>query len=195
MKKTLICFVLICMAMIHIIAAEPSGVPNDLEKYQTQAERYSRAYYLYRHTYYEAAYPLFKALAEENYIPAQYDAGICLIKGDGVKKDVNKGLSWLKKAAGHGNSDAQLYIGYVYLNGEGVKKNYKEAARWFRRCAEQGNASGQYYTGYCHEKGYGVQRDLDAAIMWYRKALSGGEAKARKALSRLIEEQRSFRNL
>ena len=38
---------------------------------------------------------------------AQYDLGACYYDGSGVERDKTKAIQWFKKAAEHGNKDAQ----------------------------------------------------------------------------------------
>lgn len=185
----------VMLSALGSFAAEPTGEPDDVEAYKTQAERHARAYYLYRHGYLEAAFPIYRELAREGYTLAEYDLALCYLNGYGVEKDEGEAIKWFRRAADKGYAEAQVYVGLTYLNGIGTGKNYKEAARWFRRAAEQGDADGQYNIGLCYEKGYGVKRNVDVAVMWYRKALSAGNPDARAALVRLLDEQRSYRKL
>jgi len=55
--------------------------------------------------------------------------------------DFAKAVDWYRKAATHGELEAQLSLASCYLAGQGVEKNPLEAARWLRAAAarlEQG---------------------------------------------------------
>ena len=150
-------------------ATKPAGEPQDPDNYETQLERMTRAYYYMQTNYHKQAAELYKALASEGYIPAQYELGLCCIRGLGVDQDPAKAAYWFRKAAEKGNADAQLELGICYYDGEGVKQDYKNAARWFRLSAEQGVPIAMYNLGVCYEKGRGVPVNTPVAIMWYRK--------------------------
>jgi len=60
------------------------------------------------------------------------------------KKDLKEALLWLKKAAGKGNSKAQLFTSLCYLNGFGVTKNIDTARRYFIKAAQNGVPMAQF---------------------------------------------------
>lgn len=47
-------------------------------------------------------------------------------------------MAWFRKAAKHGDADAQYLIGLLYNRGEGVPKNNKRAKSWMRKAAKNG---------------------------------------------------------
>jgi hypothetical protein len=67
----------------------------------------------------------------------------------------------LRKAAEHGNAEAQLQLGSMYFQGTGVPKDYSEAANWFKKAAEKGNVVAQLSLGdmYYGELVEGFQKD------------------------------------
>lgn len=57
--------------------------------------------------------------------------------GDGVEKNADKYLYWLKKAAYNGSKDAQHGLGHVYMDGnEIISPDIKEAYKWFETAVE-----------------------------------------------------------
>ena len=54
---------------------------------------------------------------------AQYNLAMAYYHGEGVKKNPQKAVSWLKKAARQGNYPARSMLASCYENGIGVKQN------------------------------------------------------------------------
>ena len=62
--------------------------------------------------------------AEAGDADTQCQLGICYYNGEnGIEKDLEKAIYWLRKAAWRGNADAQNRLGVRYDWGEGVEKN------------------------------------------------------------------------
>ena len=85
---------------------------------------------------------------------------------------------WFRKAAEHGNPDAQYLLGTLSLEGKGVARSPSEAARWLRKAAEQGHSGAQHSLGTLYAGGIGVGRSMSEAVRWYRKAAEQGNAEA-----------------
>ena len=49
----------------------------------------------------------------------EYQVGIMLSRGEGVSRDMEKALFWLREAASQGHVDAQIALGTLYAEGEG----------------------------------------------------------------------------
>jgi TPR repeat protein len=90
---------------------------------------------------------------------------------------------WYRKAAEHGNDDAQLKLGDCYYDGNGVGQDYDEALKWFRKAAEQENPTAQRRLGECYYCGYGVKSDYEDALSWFRKAAEQGDNDAARYLA------------
>ena len=50
---------------------------------------------------------------------------------NGVEKDIEKGVAWVKKAAEQGSTDAQYEIGVIYATEEFGMKDLQQAYFWF----------------------------------------------------------------
>ena len=55
--------------------------------------------------------------------------------GEGVPRDYQKALQWIRKAARQGYRKAQLNLGLMYVNGHGIEKNYLFAYVLFNQVA------------------------------------------------------------
>ena len=97
--------------------------------------------------------------AEQGFVRAQYNLGICYHDGTGVPRDEVEAVKWYRKAAEQGFAPAQINLGICYFNGEGVEKDSMQAVSWFRKAAEQGAAEAQFYLGICYHDGKGVAKD------------------------------------
>jgi len=68
----------------------------------------------------------------------------------GSSKDAEQAVSWYRRAAEAGWTDAQLNLGLCYSNGNGVAKDAEQAVLWYRRAAEAGHADAQSNLGVCY---------------------------------------------
>lgn len=123
--------------------------------------------------------------AERGDIFAQYVLGHMYCVGQGVPKDMEKGLSWYQRAADQGFAPGQLALGTMYYNGEGVKQDYIVAAKWFRLAAERGYDRAQSNLAAMYMNGTGVPKDYIQAIKWFRAAANQGYATAQFTLSKM----------
>lgn len=62
---------------------------------------------------------------------------------------LTKALTWVKKAAQQGDTEAQKTLGLMYAKGEGVKQNLTQAKRWLRKAAKQGDVQAQDHLRTC----------------------------------------------
>lgn len=94
---------------------------------------------------YEKAHLHFLAAAERGHVMCQFLVGRALLWGtEGTKPDIKEGISWMRRAAEAGLSEAQAKLGFCYLAGQGVEHDHDEALRWSLAAAEQGHAWAQY---------------------------------------------------
>lgn len=127
-------------------------------------------------------YPFLKD-AREGDAAAQFKLGMTFLKGgDGIERDVDEALKWLKSSARNNNIAATLKLGMLYYKGIDVERDYRSAADWMEKAAKSGNANAQYMMGNFYRKGLGVDKNNTTAIKWYRKAANQGHQEARKRL-------------
>jgi TPR repeat protein len=70
---------------------------------------------------------------------AETELGRRYLRGKGgVERNYEEALSWLQKAADHGNARGQAFLGIMYDEGDGVPQNYKLALQWYQKSADQG---------------------------------------------------------
>ena len=88
---------------------------------------------------YAQALKIFRPLAAQGNVEAQYYIGQMYLFGDGVTQNYQEALKWYRLAAAQGNGLAQVFIGQMYYDGQGVTQNYQEALKLYRLAADQGN--------------------------------------------------------
>jgi TPR repeat protein len=48
-------------------------------------------------------------------------------------------MKWLRKAAGQGHAQAQLWLAKMYEGREGIRRNVSAAMKWYRKAGDQGD--------------------------------------------------------
>ena len=110
----------------------------------------------------------FRRAAEHGSAAAQNTLGVMLSNGDGVRRNVDQALFWLKKAYRSGNSCVAQNIAITYReNGD-----LKAAVKWFRKAASAGEGDGDALVelGIHYYWGKGVRKDATAAVDCFRRA-------------------------
>jgi len=122
------------------------------------------------------AFELYNKSAQQGYVPAQRELGICYFIGKGVKEDNEEAVKWLGKAAEQGYSSAMLDLAECYRDGVGLSKDINTAREWSRKAAigfyneaAKGGTNAdevQYNLAECYE----MNEDYKEAFEWYNKA-------------------------
>lgn len=111
---------------------------------------------------------------------AQYNFGMCYLKGRGVPQNTFAALDFLFRAAAaengrkQGLAIAQYNLGVCYEKGIGVRLDDTEAVRWFILASKQGHAGAYNKLGFHYEHGKGVMVDLKEAERCYKLAADQG---------------------
>ncbi len=87
----------------------------------------------------EGRIPALEELARED-PRAAYDLGLRFFRGDGVRQDSYKALTWMRDAAERGDLEAQKAVGRLYLTGlEEMGSDPREAQKWLTIAAGRGD--------------------------------------------------------
>src|SRR5499427_2460187 len=116
-------------ALILAVALARSVAAGPLEDALDAVERHD----------YATAIGLWRPLADQGEVDAQYNLGVMYDKGQGVTRDYALAVSWFRKAADQGFAPAQLSLGVMYENGWGVTQNHLRAHVWFSLAAARGD--------------------------------------------------------
>jgi uncharacterized protein len=108
---------------------------------------------------YKEAFRLWKPLAEQGYVLAQYNLGLMYDNGNGLPQDYKEAVKWYRLSAEQGYVRGQLNLGRMYAKGQGVPQDIKEALRLWKLSAEQGNAGSQYNLGVMYYTGQEIPQD------------------------------------
>ncbi len=125
--------------------------------------------------------------ADKGDADAQFELGLRLLTGEGLKKDEKLGAEWLEKAARQKHLRAQFLMGSLYEDGIGVKRDDSRAFEWYRRAAENGFAAAQHAVAMAYDLGRGIAQDATAAAAWLEKAAAQEHAPSQTALAAKFE--------
>ena len=122
---------------------------------------------------FKKAFEIIKSIAEQGDASAQLDLASMYFNGEGVPKDNEEGVKWVRKAAEQGDPEAQAMLGGIYSADNLAPRDYSEAVKWWRKAAEQGDPGSQLDLGVMYELGLGVRRDLIEAHKWKNLSAPG----------------------
>ena len=117
---------------------------------------------------------------------AQYLIGVCYDNGIGVKQDLERAMSWYKKAAEQGVPEAQCDYGIACT----AKNNMYEAFIWVTKAAEQENAKAQYTLAW----NYSLANNASQAKHWMSKSAENNYTLALLALANLYSQSFEFQD-
>ena len=170
LRKTLLSTLLLSFAIAGNVYAE------------TAKEKFNSAVQYYEQRNYQAAFPIFKKLAEQEHAGAQYNLGKMYQIGRGVTVDNQQAIKWIQKAAEQGYADAQFTLGSMYeFGGSGINQDEHQAAKWYQKAAEQGHTGAQYSLALM----YKYNKDYQQAVKWFQKAAEQGYDHAQYNLGRM----------
>jgi TPR repeat protein len=108
----------------------------------------------------------FRQAAEHGLSAAQNTLGVVLSNGDGVRKNVDEALSWLRKAFHAGDVVAGQNIAITYRE----IGDLRTAVKWFRKSADAGDGDALVQLGIHYYWGKGVRKNPKAAVRCFRMA-------------------------
>ena len=79
---------------------------------------------------YVTALRLWRPLADQGNVHAQFNLGVKYHQGQGVPQDYAQAVSWCRKAADQGMVTAQFNLGVMYEHGLGIPRDYVQAHMW-----------------------------------------------------------------
>jgi TPR repeat protein len=135
---------------------------------------------------YANAIRIWRAMAEQGDAEAQFRLGYMYIRGQGISKDLDKGMELIFEAADRGGVSAMTFVASALS-----AKDPEKAEKWWRKAADLGDALAQLNLGMYFEQGLGgVPRDYEEAARWYRKAAEQGNPVAQYSLGLIYQNGR-----
>lgn len=121
---------------------------------------------------------------------AQVMYGVMKLEGQGVKKNEQEAIFWLKRAFNGNNPNAGVVLGAIYANGIGVAVNTQKALAYVKVPAELGVPKAQYCYALLLLEEATELADEETAMSHMVAAANSGHAKAIKFLkdNNLVDE-------
>lgn len=123
----------------------------------------------------------FTQAAEKGVLPAQQLLARYYLFAE---KDPEKALTWFKRAANGGDTQAKMYCAAAYLFGFGTKKNPGQAQPYYLEAAKKGDPIGQYALG----EEFISSRNLQSkklGTIWLNKSAAQGNPRAQVKLAEI----------
>ena len=127
---------------------------------------YRKARSAYEAGDYAKALQIFEQLSQAGDSQAQYDLSLMYLQGIGANKNLEKGWTWMNRAADGGNVQAMLELAVRYQKSASLENAEQMAFLWFQRAAMAGSAAGQYNLAHLYEDGNQTPVDLVQAFVW-----------------------------
>lgn len=106
---------------------------------------------------------------------SQFNTGLSYEYGVlGREKDMEKAISWYRKAAESGQRSALLNMGAIYYNGRGVDFDFDRALYYFTWAADKGDTQAMVNLGNIYNEGKYSKRDPEMAIANWMDAAQRG---------------------
>lgn len=111
----------------------------------------------------------------------------------GVKKDLDKAISYYEKASLKGGIMAKYHLSLIYLNERSNDLNNKKAYQLLSKLAEDNETEiglrSQVDLAICYLNGVGIEPNFDKAIVWFQKAANTGYSYAQMCLGDIYIEK------
>ena len=130
-----------------------------------------------------------ESLAKLGVPQGMFLTGYFYSSGDGVEKDEQKGLYWMRKAAESGHVEGMFcYGGMLFKGNGGNQPNFPQAFAWFKKSAENGDVNGMLTTGVLYLNGQGVMQNRQEAFHWLLQAAELGNDDAMVIIAKELQE-------
>jgi TPR repeat protein len=130
--------------------------------------------------------------SDDCFAPAMKAISTCYFQGNGIDKDSQAGVAWLRAAYEMGQDrDAAHDLALVYEYGRHqVEIDIFAAAEWLTKAATEGHIEAMAELGLCYELGCGLEQSDTDALDWYMKAANAGCITSKFSVAEIFEEAR-----
>ncbi len=126
----------------------------------------------------QAAWDIWKPLADAGDARAQSNIGVMYDNGDVVAEDDVEAVRWFTLSAEGDFPTGQFNLANMFAEGKGVAQDFGIAVRWFQAAARQGHPQAQMSLMQVYYYGDGVTQDHGLAYMWLAIAAESGHVEA-----------------
>lgn len=146
------------------------------DKNSVQAIQSLEAYAKYKMAQYDEAREIWLLLAEKNNSSALINLANLYEQGQGVERDLQQSIVYLRRAAELGDVRGQFQLAMAYEKGLGVDRDLWQAAFWLEKAALQGDETAQFNLGVMLATNYGEglmtssKKQRTEAVKWLTKA-------------------------
>jgi TPR repeat protein len=131
-----------------------------------------------------AAFPHFRTAAQGGDAEAMGYLGVAYLCGEGTARWTERGISWLREAAGKRDPRGMTALGFAYQHGVGVKRSRRWTRYWYRVAADTARLpEAMRRLGGSYED----DEEWDSAVAWYRRAIDAESAEAMVDLGSVYE--------
>lgn len=162
-------------------------VDSKVEKQEAESRQLAEALgHLLRSDYGAAIHPL-ETQAEAGNTCAQVVLGMMYSSGDVLPLNEARAESYLRKASGQGDADAQLELALLLFYPEQLPIRLEEGRRWWVTSITNGSADAAYLAGSRYQHGYGhFQKDVHKAVACLTIASDRGHGQASLDLAEML---------
>ncbi|MBR0831237.1 sel1 repeat family protein [Bradyrhizobium manausense] len=133
----------------------------------------------------------YRKAAKAGNTTAMAGLGVLLIKGDGVRKNVEEARTLIETAAKAGDVEGMINLAAIYGAGVGVKTDVAMARNWYAKAAAANSSEAMFQLGLMTEDGDGGPKDDVAAKALFEKAAALDHADALERLGAYAEAGRA----
>lgn len=138
----------------------------------------------------EQAFNLLQMSANENYVDAVIEMGLCYQSGRWTKQDRAKASELWQKASAMGSQEAATRLAAMKLFANEPSEDLAPIIRFMEIEAGEGSILAEVALALCYETGRGVRQQKGEAARLYRNAAQRGSQSAYDALRRMHDEIR-----
>ncbi len=106
----------------------------------------------------------------EGDLNAKFQAAKALIYGQGVERNIPKGIAAAQEVAEEGNLEAMLFVGDWSVSPDNPTPSPRQSTLWFEKAAQKNSEEGMTKLGLNHLNGVGVEQDLAQGCYWLERA-------------------------
>lgn len=107
--------------------------------------------------------------------------GLCYIDGNGIEKNIKKGLELCEQGAEMQGVDGILQLAMLYESGTTDTNeivDYSNSFKCYKKAAELGDDEAIYMLGHYYRYSLGVDKDYNKAMEYFQTAAEKGNADA-----------------